>query len=765
MKFDTPASTNPIDQLKVIGQPASRIDGPLKTTGTAPYAYDRYNVIPNQAYGYVLGSAIAKGRIVSMNLSAASAYPGVITIVTAQNAGKLSKGDFNTALLLGGPEIQHYHQAVAVVVAETFEQARAAAHLIKVQYVRSKGFFDLAAEKSKGVANDDPNTIAKSAVGSFASAFQSAPVQLDSSYSTAHESHSMLEPHASIAAWDGDQLTLWTSNQMIAWAVGDMAKTLRIPKEKIRVISPYIGGGFGAKLFLRSDALMAALAARAARRPVKVSLQRALIPNNTVHRSATIQRLRIGATKDGQITAIGHESWSGNLPDGGPEAGAIQTRALYAGANRMTSNYVSHLDLPEANAMRAPNEAPGLAALEIAMDEMAEKLGMDPVKFRIMNDTQVVPDSPPKPASTDPQSKKPETKEKPNPHPPFSLRQLVKCFEIGAERFGWDKRIAKPGQVRDGSWLVGMGTAAAFRDNIVTKSAARVRLDNRGHITVETDMTDIGTGSYTIIAQTAAEMMGVPLEKVTVRLGDSSFPASSGSGGQWGGNSSTSGVYAACIKLREAIALKAKEQLTQEQQPKFNMKDAVFSDGKIQSGSQSFMLADLAGNRGLVAEDAIEFGDLDKKYHQSTFGAHFVEVGVDAATGEIRIRRMLAVCAAGRILNPKTARSQVIGAMTMGVGAALMEGLEVDKRYGFFVNHDLAGYEVPVHADIPHQEVIFLDETDPISSPMKAKGVGELGICGVAAAIANAVYNATGVRVRDYPITLDKLITKMPTMV
>ena len=765
MKFDTPASNNPIDQLKVIGQPASRIDGPLKTTGTAPYAYDRYNVIPNQAYGYVLGSAIAKGRIVSMNLSAASAYPGVINIVTAQNAGKLGKGDYNTALLLGGPEIQHYHQAIAVVVAETFEQARAAAHLIKVQYARSKGFFDLAAEKSKGVANDDPNTIAKSAVGSFTSTFQSAPVQLDSSYSTAHESHSMLEPHATIAAWDGDQLTLWTSNQMIAWAVGEVAKTLRIPMEKIRVISPYIGGGFGAKLFLRSDALMAALASRAAQRPVKVSLQRALIPNNTVHRSATIQRVRIGATKDGQITAIGHESWSGNLPGGGPEAGAIQTRALYAGANRMTANHVSHLDLPEANAMRAPNEAPGLAALEIAMDEMAEKLGMDPIKFRIKNDTQVVPDSPAKPASTDPQSKKPEGKEKHNPHPPFSIRQLVKCFQVGAERFGWDKRTSKPGQVRDGRWLVGMGTASAFRDNIVTKSAARVRLDKHGHITVETDMTDIGTGSYTIIAQTAAEMMGVPLEKVTVRLGDSSFPASSGSGGQWGGNSSTSGVYAACVKLREAIALKAKEQLSQEQQPKFNIKDAVFSDGKIQSGSQSFLLADLAGSRGLVAEDAIEFGDLDKRYHQSTFGAHFVEVGVDAATGEVRVRRMLAVCAAGRILNPKTARSQVIGAMTMGVGAALMEGLEVDKRYGFFVNHDLAGYEVPVHADIPHQEVIFLDETDPISSPMKAKGVGELGICGVAAAIANAVYNATGVRVRDYPITLDKLIEKMPTMV
>ncbi len=294
--------------------------------------------------------------------------------------------------------------------------------------------------------------------------------------------------------------------------------------------------------------------------------------------------------------------------------------------------------------------------------------------------------------------------------------------------------------------------AAAFRNNLVMKSAARVRLDNRGIVTVETDMTDIGTGTYTIIAQTAAEMMGVPLDKVVVRLGDSTFPVSAGSGGQWGGNSSTAGVYAACVKLREAVAQKLG----------FNSADAVFADGQVRAGNRSVSLAEAAGAEGLVAEDTMEYGDLDKKYQQSTFGAHFVEVGVDAATGEIRVRRMLAVCAAGRILNPKSARSQVIGAMTMGVGAALMEELAIDKRHGFFVNHDLASYEVPVHADIPHQEVIFLDETDPTSSPMKAKGVGELGICGVGAAVANAIYNATGVRVRNYPITLDKLLDRLP---
>src|SRR3954451_10802515 len=265
-------------------------------------------------------------------------------------------------------------------------------------------------------------------------------------------------------------------------------------------------------------------------------------------------------------------------------------------------------------------------------------------------------------------------------------------------------------------------------------------------------MTDIGTGSYTIIAQTAAEMMGVPLDKVVVRLGDSAFPISAGSGGQWGANNSTAGVYAASVKLREAVAQKLG----------FNSADAVFADGLVRAGNRSVSLAEAAGERGIVAEDAIEYGDLDKKYQQSTFGAHFVEVAVDGATGESRIRRMLAVCAAGRILNPKSARSQVIGAMTMGAGAALMEELAVDRRFGFFVNHDLAGYEVPVHADIPHQEVVFLDETDPMSSPMKAKGVAELGICGVAAAVANAIYNATGVRVRNYPITLDKLLDRLP---
>ena len=731
MKFDTPATQNPIDQLKVIGKATDRIDGPFKTTGTAPYAYDWHDPNLTPAYGFVLGAGIAKGRITAMDVAAAKAAPGVLAIVTAESAGKLGKGKYNSAALLGGPEIQHYHQAIALVVAETFEQARAAAALVAVDYAETEGVFDLAAGKDTAKPAKIMQDPGDTAVGDFDTAFAQAPIRLDETYTTPDEAHAMMEPHASIASWEGDKLTLWTSNQMIDWSVGDVAATLGMEKSKVRLISPFIGGGFGGKLFVRTDAILAALGAKVAGRPAKVALTRPLMFNNTVHRPATIQRIRIGADRDGRITAIGHEGWSGNLPGGRPEAAVGQTRKLYAGANRMTATRLAMLDLPEGNAMRAPGEAPGLMALEIAMDEVAEKLGMDPVRFRIVNDTQVDPEKPER---------------------PFSKRQLVACLQEGAERFGWGKRVATPGEVREGHWRIGLGVAAAFRDNKVMKSAARVRLDGTGLVTVETDMTDIGTGTYTIIGQTAAEMMGVTLDKVVVRLGDSAFPVSSGSGGQWGANSSTAGVYAACAKLREAVAGKLG----------LDAADAVFEDGQVRSGDRNLPLTQAAAQGEVVAEDVMEFEGLSKTYQQSTFGAHFVEVGVDVATAEIRLRRMLAVCAAGRILNPKTARSQVIGAMTMGAGAALMEELAIDKNRGFFVNHDLAGYEVPVHADIPHQEVVFLDEVDPVSSPMKAKGVGELGICGVGAAVANAIYNATGVRVRDYPITLDKLLERMP---
>src|SRR5438128_10881776 len=429
MRFDTPATTNPIDQLKVIGQPVSRVDGPLKTTGTAPYAYERHDVAPNAAYGYVVGAAIAKGRIAAIDLTEAKKASGVLAIVTAENAGKLGKGSLNVATLLGGPEIQHYHQAIAVVVAETFEQARAAAQLVRVDYASATGAFDLAAVTASARPVAGVGGPADTSAGDFAAAFAAAPVQLDATYTTPDEAHAMMEPHASTAAWDGDKLTVWTSNQMIDWTVSDIAKTLGIPKEKVRVDSPFIGGGFGGKLFLRSDALLAALGARAAGRPVKVALTRPLMFNNTTHRPATIQRIRIGATREGKITAIGHEGWSGNLPGGKPETAVNQTRLLYAGANRLTTTRMAMLDLPEGNAMRAPGEAPGMMALEIAVDEMAEKLGLDPIEFRLLNDTQVVPDVAAKPPSQDPQAINNREAHSESKDKPFSQRQLVQCFK------------------------------------------------------------------------------------------------------------------------------------------------------------------------------------------------------------------------------------------------------------------------------------------------------------------------------------------------
>ena len=424
MRFDTPATTNPIDQGRVIGRPQDRIDGPAKVTGTAPYAYERHDEAPNAAYGWMVGSTIACGRIARIDARAALAAPGVIAVVTHENAGRLGKAKAITARLLAGPDVEHYDQAVALVVAETLEQARHAARLVQVDYARREGRFDLAAARAsatKPPPNDffpHPDT----AVGDFEGAFARAAVRIDHTYTTPDQSHAMMEPHATIASWNGDQVTLWTSNQMIDWARRDLAETLLVPKDNIRVVSPFIGGGFGAKLWIRSDAVLAALGSRATGRPVKVALTRQQVMNNTTHRPATIQRVRLGADREGRIEAIAHESWSGDLPGGGPEIAAAQTRLLYAGANRMTAHRLAVLDLPEANAMRAPGEAVGMLALEVAMDELAEALNMDPVELRIRNDTQIDPEK--------------------GPERPFSSRKLVECLRT--RRAGFRLVAAQP---------------------------------------------------------------------------------------------------------------------------------------------------------------------------------------------------------------------------------------------------------------------------------------------------------------------------------
>ena len=463
---------------------------------------------------------------------------------------------------------------------------------------------------------------------------------------------------------------------------------------------------------------------------MKIALTRQQIFHVTTHRSDTIQRLRLGTDRDGRIVAIGHDVFSGNLPSEQTyEAAALQTRTLYAGPNRLTRHRLAPLDIPVASSMRAPGEAVGLMALECAMDELAEKLELDPIELRMRN----------------------EPSEDPEKHIPYSSRHLIACLQEGARRFGWDKRNAKPGQVRDGRWLVGMGMAAATRGNPLQLSKANVRLGPDSIATVKMAMTDIGTGTYTILAQIAAEMLGLPMERVRVELGDTSFPQASGSGGSFGAASSGSALFEACNALREKLARRAGMDLA----------TARFIDGSIASGEQSRKLTDLVG-AGLDADGEIQPGRNNKDFSQQSYGAHFAEVGVDIDTGEARLRRMLGVFTAGRVLNAKTARSQAIGGMVFGLGSALHEDMILDPRFGYFVNHDLAEYHVPVHADIPAIDAIFLAELDNESNPLKSKGIGELGICGAGASIANAIYNACGARIRDYPITLDKLLSKLP---
>jgi xanthine dehydrogenase YagR molybdenum-binding subunit len=730
MEMNSPVGPNALDAQGIVGKPVDRVDGRLKVTGGARYAYEMQQ--EGVLYGFVVEASIGKGTINSIDTRAAEKAPGVALVLTHRNAPAQGTGNHREAHpVLTGPQVTRYGEPVAFVVAESFEQARAAAYLVKVKYDRSGGKYALRANLNEARApkpSDAP--AADSAVGNFADAFASAPMQIDVTYTTPLQSHAMMEPHATLATWDGDKLILHTANQMLNQGQKAIATTLKIPVENVRLISPFIGGGFGGKLWVNADAILAAIASRQLKRPVKIALTRQQIFHVTTHRSDTIQHLRLGTDRDGHILAIGHDVFSGNLPSEQTyEGAALQTRTLYAGPNRLTRHRLAPLDIPVASSMRAPGEAVGLMALECTMDELAEKLKLDPIELRIRN----------------------EPNEDPEKHIPYSSRHLIACMQEGARRFGWDKRNPKPGEVRDGQWLVGMGMAAATRGNPLHLSKANVRLDPDGNATVRMAMTDIGTGTYTILAQIAAEMLGLPTEHIRVQLGDTNFPQAAGSGGSWGAGSSGSALFEACQALREKLARTAG----------MDPATARFADGRIASGEKSRKLTDLVG-AGMDADGEIQPGSNNKNFSQQSYGAHFAEVGVDVDTGEVRLRRMLGVFAAGRVLNAKTARSQAIGGMVFGVGAALQEAMTLDPRFGYFVNHDLAEYHVPVHADIPAIDAVFLAELDDRSNPLKSKGIGELGICGAGASVANAVHNACGARIRDYPITLDKLLTALP---
>ena len=739
MEMNEPAGRNLIDENRggLIGKPIDRVDGLLKVTGQAPYSFEFRN--DRVAYGLIVGATLAKGRISRLDTSAAESAPGVLSVLTHRNAPRQAarepdnSGRFTRPKpYLDSDKVRYFGEPVAFVVAETFEEARLAAALVEIDYAAEPGVFDLTANLGQAVKPPDADQPTDTASGDVDAAFARAPIKLDERYTTPYHIHAQMEPHASLAQWDGDRVTIYCSTQFVEQAQSCVANTLQLPKENVRIVARYIGGGFGGKLPIYADALIGAMAARAIGRPVKVTLTRQQMFQITDHRSATIQRIRLGADREGRIQAMAHEGWSHSArgltyyePTG------LSSRTLYAGDDRLVAHRMVELDLPESGSCRAPGEAVGMLASESAMDELAVMLGLDPIELRIRN----------------------EPSQDPEKHIPFSSRKLVECMQDGARRFGWSRRKATPGRVRDGDWLIGMGMAAASRANMLRPSQAGVRLEADGTATVKTSMTDIGTGTYTILAQIAGESLGLPVERVKVLLGDSDDPAGAGSGGSFGAASSGSSVYVACENLR----LKAAEAAG------LDPASARFVGGRLIADNGSRDLAELARQHDLQAIGEIKPGQTLKDYSQQGYGAFFAEVGVHALTGEIRLRRMLGVFAAGRILNEKTAHSQMLGGMIWGVGSALHEDGVIDTRHGHFVNHDLADYHYPCHLDIPAIEAHFLPEVDDKANPLKIKGVGELGICGAGAALTNAVYNACGVRIRDYPLTVDKVLAGLKT--
>ena len=714
----------------VIGKATPRYEGPLKVSGTATYAYE-YLADEKVGYGFVVPATIGKGKIVSVDVSVAEKADGVRAVIHGDKIVRAAAQPMSPGAQTIDGEVFHYGQPVAFVVADSFEQARHAAKLVKVKYEKAEGRYDLEKVKGEARKSDQGVMPADTVRGDFEKAFADAEVQFDVTYHTPSHHSSAMEPHASTAKFDGEKLTVWSSCQLLETNIKQIASGAGIDEKNIRLLSPYIGGGFGSKLGIGPDAVFAALGAKETGMPVKVALTRQNVYQATSRRSETIQRVRFGCGKDGKITAFAHETIAANSPGNGFfEPAGISSVFLYGGENRSITHRLGETNVLMTSACRAPGEAVGMLALENAMDELAEKLGMDPIDFRKLNEPKVNPQD----------------------GTPFSSRMLIECFDEGARRFGWDKRPAKPASRREGEWLVGYGVAAASRSNSLMKSSAEIEMTPDGRAVVRTAMTDIGTGTYTILQQIAGEMLGLPLDHVDVELGDTDLPASSGSGGSWGANSAGSSVYVAAEEIIKEFARRLGADAD----------TLTLKDGFAISGNRRIAFAEILDGKAFKVTGTIEPGKTSETTHQASYGAHFCEVRVNAVTGETRVKRLLTVAAAGRILNEKTATSQCYGGQIWGIGAALMEDLVIDKRTGLIVNHDLAEYHVPVNADVPQLEVVLLPELDHAASPLAGKGIGELAISGVGAAITNAIYNACGVRVRDYPMTLDKVLAGMP---
>jgi xanthine dehydrogenase YagR molybdenum-binding subunit len=685
---------------------AGRVDGPGKVTGRARYAYE--HPVTGAVYVWPVTSAIAKGSIRSVSATAALALPGVLAVITPDNAPRLP-GTGDPELALFQTRVVAYRgQFVAAAVARTLETARAAAELVAIEYEPAAHDVTLTAGHP-GLYKPDhvnPNYQTDTEAGDFDGAFAGATVRVDATYRTPAEHNHPMEPHATIAAWsaDGGTLTLQDATQGPSRAAAQVAAVFGLDPGQVRVIAEHVGGGFGAKGMPRANAILAAMAARVVGQPVKCAVTRQQMFAVTGHRAPSIQRVRLGAQADGRLVAVAHDviGQTSTLKEFA-EQSAVATRHMYAAPHRRTTHRLVRLDVPTPSWMRAPGECPGMFALESAMDELAGACRIDPVELRVRNEPAVHPET----------------------GRPFSSRGLVACLREGAARFGWAGRDPAPGVRRDGRWLVGTGVAASTYPARAMASQARVSVSASGRYQVAIAALDLGTGARTALLAVASGALGVPTGSIELLIGDSALPPAMIAGGSMGTASWSWAVVKACGELRAQIRAR---------------------DGAVPAGGLT-AVADTAADIEALPDHA-----------RYSFGAQFAEARVDRDTGEVRVPRLLGVFAAGRIVAPAQARSQLIGGMTMGLSMALHEESAMDPEFGDYPNHDLAGYHIAAHADVQDIDAVWIDEEEPELGPLGAKGLGEVGIVGTAAAIANAVHHATGIRVRDLPIRLDKLL-------
>ncbi|PRX53551.1 xanthine dehydrogenase YagR molybdenum-binding subunit [Nonomuraea fuscirosea] len=748
-----PATT---DATKYVGRAVDRIDGPAKTTGEARFAAE-YSY-PDLAYAALVHATIPRGRITAIDTAAARAVRGVIDVLTHESTPamkpppKPSVLDLSSMVAgtsvnyLGTDEVHWNGQPIAVVVAETPETARYAASLVRPAYQELPAATDFEAEKHHAVPQKSSLISEASAnKGDAPAALAAAPYAVDLTFSTPPQSHNAIEPHASTAVWDGDRLTLHEGTQNIPWTRRHLALRFGVPEKGIRILSPYVGGGFGGKGSVWAGTLLAVLAARVTGRAVRLALTRESVYHTVGGRTASTQRVALGAEADGRLTALIHTSVSRTGRTGGSgEQITAGSRHLYAAPNIHLQQNVVQLDLLANTFMRAPGESIGTFAMESAVDELAWKLGMDPIELRMRN----------------------EPERDPLGGQEFSGRRLREAYALGAERFGWHARDPRAGAMRDGKWLVGMGVATAYHPSLQMMASVTVRLEAAGTLVVRCGLHEMGMGTATVQAQIAADEMGVPLEQVRVEYGDSDLPPGPQAGGSMQTATAAAGVLAACAKLKRTLtglARRAPGSPLRGTRPA----DVQARDGGLYAGGRGLTYKELLSAAGRDHVEAEVKGSTlafmakflreRRKWVKAATGAHFCEVRVDPDTMEVRVSRWLGVFDAGTIINARTAASQLRGGIVMGLGMALSEHTLIDPRNGRVVNPSLSEYHLPVHADVPHIDVEWLNEPDP-NMPLGLRGIGEVGITGVAAAVANAVRHATGKRVADLPITLDKLL-------